>query len=1227
MPTPLSECTDQELIEVRGFPFAGKRGRFKGIWCEDGRMQVFGRYFSAPISEVPERFKVLAPGKGNVFIPARSDRQPYVDDEIDMKCGLASCAKWVYDPAEHGKLIVHDSTLSENMAVVCQLSMEVGIEGHEDVSELSALIIDSGATHHVMSSSSMFEEGTYQTVKRINPSTNTPYCVRTGGGERHPVVGMGSVVLHSQWESVPVVLRLKTVLHVPSMKYNIFSVKEAALRGAVTQFFGDSVEVKMMNTTVLRGKVRNGMYVAPTVKSDWYVEVLPVDCDLSRILLTESCANVCVVSFERWHQRLGHPAYSVLNAMIQHDTAHGLHCSSEIPTHKCDVCQLAKQHRASFSTSHTETFRVLEMVHADTMGPVRPSSLGGSKFVLVVLDDFSRFSAVRFLESKAEIPGALIDLLELWQRQTTQELLVLRTDNGTEFCNSALKSYLTSNGIKHQLSVRYTPEQNGRVERVNRTLGDRTRALMLESGVPKKLWAEAMSTANFLRNVVPALKMSASPYELFTGKKPDLSMLRIFGCTAYAHIPRQLRGKLDSCSEIGMLVGYSATSKAWRIAFKRDNGHLVIAERVHVVFDESKFVALDEVSKLSKSDLVDLGLHVDSMGENSTRRQHNIGQNDQAGNDDEENADHIEHEEERFENEDAADEGAEDEPAAVQNMQQIPNEHADVIDEAPVAEQPALRRSSRVSAKPWRPYDGEITVTQGLTDTPLTVTECKSRPDWPQWQAAINTELQALTATHTYEVVKLPEGRKALPTRWVFKLKRDSVGRVQVHRARLAVKGFHQKPGIDYEEVFAPVSRHATFRTMVSIVCQEDMEMHQMDVRTAFLNAQLDEEVYVKIPEGAGDTANYVWKLNKAMNGLKQAPRAWYKTLRKSLNSLGYFQTNADPSLYIKQTPKVYSMILVYVDDLLIAGRFPEVESVKNEIAKIFEVKDEGEATFFLGISIKRDRTNRRVWLGQTKYALEIIDRFGLSECKPRRIPLDANLQLSKNKGEPNLELLTTYQEMVGALLYLSNCTRPDIAHAVGMLARFMSNPCEDHAKAAKQVLRYVAGSTKMGIEFKPSKKGITGYSDADYAGDPDKRKSTSGNVFILNQGAISWSSKLQGTVAASTCEAEFIAAAMATKEALWLKMLLHEISGGCEAIDLYVDNQGALKLIHHPHAHQRTKHIDVAYRFVQEYVERGEIHCQYVGTTDMVADCLTKSLSVTQFLKNITSMGLKESP
>ena len=470
--------------------------------------------------------------------------------------------------------------------------------------------------------------------------------------------------------------------------------------------------------------------------------------------------------------------------------------------------------------------------------------------------------------------------------------------------------------------------------------------------------------------------------------------------------------------------------------------------------------------------------------------------------------------------------------------------------------------------------------------------------------------------------VTLDDLKKPVPTKWVFKIKRDKKGRIEKYKARVVAKGFKQVPGRDFGEVYAPVSRHTTLRMLLGVVTAQDLELQQLDVQTAFLNGELEEEIYLLPPPGVENDGK-VWRMNKALYGLKQAARAWHSKLKDALLSLGLQQSATDQSLFVRRDKGSCTYVLTYVDDMLIAGSPEAVKGIKKALCAKFKCHDIGSAEFFLGMSIQRDRVSRTLWLGQPKYTQEILSRFGMDKARPRRTPMDANLRLSKFGEDAEPAEAARYPELIGCLLYLAACTRPDIAHAVGVLSRFCSGPKTEHVNAASQLLRYLVGTADLGLRFDAGSETVVGYCDADYAGDPDKRKSTSGYVFLFNGAAVAWGSKLQPTVAASTCEAEFVSAAYAAKEALWLRELLSEFQGEVRPLQLFVDNQGALALLHHPHGHQRTKHIDVALKFVQERVARGELMYTYCPTREMVADCTTKAVPAQKFVENRQDMGL----
>lgn len=316
-------------------------------------------------------------------------------------------------------------------------------------------------------------------------------------------------------------------------------------------------------------------------------------------------------------------------------------------------------------------------------------------------------------------------------------------------------------------------------------------------------------------------------------------------------------------------------------------------------------------------------------------------------------------------------------------------------------------------------------------------------------------------------------------------------------------------------------------------------------------------------------------------------------------------------------------LLVTYVDDVLVAATsVAAVGAVKQQLMSRFEARDLGEATFFLGMSISRDRANRSIKLGQQRATVDLLEKYGMLEAKPQGVPLSASAKLSK-AGEPLGRDSNSYGQLVGSLNYLAVCTRPDIAHAVGALARYVAQPTVEHWTAAKGVLRYLAGTQQLGLEFSAARAGLQAFVDADFAGDLDSRRSTTGYVFVLHGGAVSWSSKLQPTVAVSTTEAEFVAAAAAVKEALWLKKLLAEL-GESTVVEIGSDSQGAIKLLKNPVYSARTKHIDVVYHFARERVAGGEVSFVYVQSQHMVADAFTKAVPVGKLSFCCAAMGLQ---
>ena len=322
----------------------------------------------------------------------------------------------------------------------------------------------------------------------------------------------------------------------------------------------------------------------------------------------------------------------------------------------------------------------------------------------------------------------------------------------------------------------------------------------------------------------------------------------------------------------------------------------------------------------------------------------------------------------------------------------------------------------------------------------------------------------------------------------------------------------------------------------------------------------------------------------------------------------------------------VYGLVylMVYVDEMLVASVSSDaVAQVKQLVQSLFKSRDLGPAQHFLGMVILRDRAARKLWLSQELFATSIVNQYGMQDARVRELPLSAAVKLTKDDGAPLDTQQHPYSQLVGSLLYLVVCTRPDLAYAVGMLARFMSAPRQPHWDAAMGVLKYLAGTLQLALSF-GGDGDLMAYCDSDYAGCLDTRRSCTGYVFLLNSGAVSWSSRFQPTVAASTVEAEYMAASAAVKEALWFKSLLPVFGIAVSAVPLHCDNQGAIKLSKHPVASQRSKHIDVHHHIVRERVARQEVHLVYIPTTSQLADCFTKVLPVSKFQFCVSGIGMQ---
>lgn len=1130
----------------------------------------------------PERSSEAAlfakPNGGNSHGNGVKQQQPR-EERTCHYCGKKGhlkkeCKKKKFDEARGSKSKRHNMEQRGAIALTAQTAAAACTSGTGRQSV--RWVLDTGASRHITADGSIL----------LNPRPMAEDITITfGNGGTGKAIATGEVMLHTS----DAAFLLQDVLLIPEATENLISVRHATKRGVDFLFRKDCCEIGCNGNTLATAPCKGDAIYYLTGWSERRPGE-PMPALVSRTKETP----------QLWHERFGHLGYENLARAL--DMVTGINTSVEEIKEAadgglCEPCVLGKQHRSPFKKSTNATTQPLELVHTDVCGPLPITSLGGSNYFLTLLDDYSKLSVVRPLARKSDAAAAVQSTLTFLENQVGYQTKRLRCDNGSEYINSELNRFCTSKGIKLETTVRYTPEQNGAAERLNRTLMNKVRPMLAASGLPKTLWADAAVTASYVRNRSPVTGRDKTPYQLFFGTKPDVSHLRVFGARVYALTPKQLRNKLEDTSEPGRFIGYPANTKGYKILL--DSGRIIISR--DVTFKEASGPIANPAPAPRPAVTWD-------------------SEDEEAG------------------LEDVNMESVGDEPDGSGDNQPTPNVGGGVgggsgsgSGGGPSGSKRPRRTATQIPASIWRDESYMITGRKrnmagsahlAVNNEPTTLEEALASEQGELWQQAMDEEMSSLLANNTWTLEKPPASVKPIPVKWVFKVKRDATGNVERYKARLVAKGFHQREGIDYEEVFAPVSKYTTLRTLLALAASQDLEIHQLDIKTAFLNGELEEDVWIKQPPGYESGYGMACHLHKSLYGLKQAPRAWHAKLKEELMTMGFRPSAADPALFIKDgIPPIF--LLTYVDDILIVtGDSTALGDTKTKITTAFEARDLGTATCFLGMDIHRDRTARTITLAQGRLTVDLLSKYGMTESKTLITPLSTAIKLTKDG-----ELLDTstngFAQLIGSLMYLSVCTRPDIAQAVGALARYMAKPTVTHWQAAKGVLRYIAGTKNYGIIFGGNGLNLEAYCDADYAGDIDTRRSTTGYVFTLSGGAISWSSRLQPTVAASTTEAEYMAAAYAIKEALWLRTLLLELGMEIGTITINADNQSAIKLLKNPVFSMRSKHIDVIYHFARERVTRKDVTFKYISTDKMVADALTKPLPSAKFSFCRAAMGI----
>ncbi|GJS03539.1 retrovirus-related pol polyprotein from transposon TNT 1-94 [Tanacetum coccineum] len=492
------------------------------------------------------------------------------------------------------------------------------------------------------------------------------------------------------------------------------------------------------------------------------------------------------------------------------------------------------------------------------------------------------------------------------------------------------------------------------------------------------------------------------------------------------------------------------------------------------------------------------------------------------------------------------------------------------------------------------------------------------------WIEAMQEELHEFERLEVWELVPPPDKAFVISLKWIYKVKLDELGGILKNKARLVARGYRQEEGIDFEESFAPVARLEAIRIFLAFAAHMNMVIYQMDVKTAFLNGNLREEVYVSQPDGFvdPDKPNHVYKLKKALYGLKQAPRAWYDMLSSFLISNDFSKGSVDPTLFIRREGNELILVQIYVDDIIFAASTPELCDLFAKImCSKFKMSMMGKISFFLGLQISQ--SPKGIFINQSKYALESLKKYGYESCDPVDTPMVEKSKLDEDKEGKAVDP-SHYRGMIGTLLYLT-ASRPDLQFAICMCARYQARPTEKHLNAVKRIFRYLKGTVHRGLWYpKDSSFALTAFADADHAGCQDTRRSTSGSIQLLGDRLVSWSSKRQKSAAISSTEAEYIALSGCCAQVLWMRSQLTDYGFGFNKIPMYCDNKSAIALCCNNVQHSRSKHIDIRFHFIKEHVENGVIELYFVNTEYQLADIFTKALGRERIEFLINKLGMR---
>ena len=1073
-------------------------------------------------------------------------------------------------------------------------SMALISKGFEDFQKGKIpTFMDSGASDTMFVSRDSFTE-----YKSVTPRVGDSAKAENGTFE---IVGEGSVVQNYHVDGKERKITYTRALHTPTLNANLVSISALDKAGLTTVFgSGQGVTKKTDGTVVLTSRNVNGMYLLETVN----------DIPGTPFAMTSLSQPT---SLEQWHRRLAHCSPLTIQDMANHNLVDDLKISETTVKGKCENCILGRQTRRPFDGETEKDLEPLELVAFDLWGPSRVQSAGGKLYMQMIVDGGTSYKYGIYLPDKSDATTILaFDTFRTKAETITgKKIRRLRTDRAFE--SKAWEDYCQKHGIIHEFTAPYSSAQNGLAERAIRTTMDDVRTLINDSNLSHSYWAEAAAYSIDVRNLIPSRRHPGSiPAESFSGDRQSVAHLRVFGAKCWAKIPTALGvSKLDPRSTECRLLGYASGKGNYKVQDVQSRRVFVSRD---VVFEEGQprrtsasvgeqtVPVFDTLTPPADNGPVTPDPPHDDHGLTTA-----LDQTDQT-NIDQPHIPDIPAEPRR------STRTSQPSKASLQSIEYQKREIA-----------------GKDEGKDWATIAIPGSYPEDHEDIMACLTDTKASHHIPQsykhamatdperWMIPMKVEMDTLKTKRTWDLVKAPAGANIMASMWVYDIKWDGEGNRIKDKARLVGKGYTQQLGVDYNETWAGVTRLESVRMTAAIAAKRDLKLWRIDFVGAYLNSLTKEDIYMKQPEGFIEPGyeDYVCKLIHTIYGTMQGAHDWYETLRETFNKLGYTTSHADPCVRFKTEDGNYTITDTYTDDIFGASNDEqEVKRRKDEIGKVWEIKDVGENEYFLGMRVQQDLKLGTIRLTQRPYWEHVINRFRLEHITPRNTPLPTGISLDTNmspKTESEREQMNDkpYRSVLGSVMWGQLATRPDLSFSISLLARFQANPGVEHWNALMHVIGYVKNTLDYGLTYsRDADLSPHAFVDADYGGCKDTRRSTSGYVFLMAGAPVTWSSKRQATVALSTVEAEYVAMSRCAQQMVWMHSWLREVKIDYSTPGLIRgDNRGAIALTKNTKDHSKVKHIDIRHHYIRELLQSGIIKFEQVSSADNLADLFTKSL------------------